>query len=216
MSIDQEIDRILLRHKEWLKYHDLKDKTALEVSTAVAAPGVKANLRGALLDGRRLRNREMTGADMAQASFIETDFTNSDLIAANLSGCNLTRANLICAQLREADLSGANLTGANLKWANLQFARLDGADLTGAELSYAIGDGRHIKNFQPGSGQKWWATYTATHLAIGCHQYPIERWLAFTDDEIRIIEPEAAWKWVTHKTLLFDLLKQFPAEACGG
>lgn len=67
-----------------------------------AAPGARADLRGADLMGRDLRRRDLRGAHLRGAYLIGADLRSVDLDGADLLG----------ADLRGADLAGARLSGS--------------------------------------------------------------------------------------------------------
>src|SRR5690349_19997990 len=106
-----------------------------------------------------------TANDIATA-VAEAVKSRAYLSGAYLSGANLSRADLSGAYLSGADLSGAYLSGAYLSRADLSGAYLSGADLIGAQHVLRISGGRHdIVVSDTGV------------VSIGCHDYPIERWL---------------------------------------
>lgn len=91
---------------------------------------MRANLRGAQLDGADLRGADLTSGNLSQASL-----RGADLSGAILRGVDFNRS----------DLSGTILQGANLALSNLQAARLDGTMLEGANLLGATWlDGRSL------------------------------------------------------------------------
>src|SRR5690348_4327244 len=132
--------------------------TANDIATAVAeAVKSRAYLSGAYLSGANLSGADLSGAYLSRAY----------LSGAYLSGAYLSRADLSGAYLSGADLSGAYLSGAYLSRADLSGAYLSGADLSGAQHVLRISGGRHdIVVSDTGM------------VSIGCHDYPIERWLA--------------------------------------
>ena len=89
----EQLDKILDNHKEWLRTNGLK--------------GERANLDWANLEGANLEWANLERANLEWAN----------LEGANLEGANLERANL-----EGANLEGANLKGANLKGANLDYS----------------------------------------------------------------------------------------------
>ena len=75
-------------------------------------------------------------------------------------------ATVIAEAVAEARGKGADLGGADLRSANLRGADLGGADLGGADGILRISGGRHDV-VASGTGV----------VSIGCHTYPIARWL---------------------------------------
>ena len=80
----EELNVILNKHKEWLRYKE---------------GGERANLYRANLYRANLCGANLCGANLYRAT----------LCGANLCGANLREANLCEANLREANLHGANL-----------------------------------------------------------------------------------------------------------
>lgn len=111
---DQELQKILKRHKLWLKTESF---------------GEVANLSCEDLSYANLK-----GADLREAYFSSAILRNANFIEANLSYTKFSCANLIFADLSFADLTGADLRGADLRGANLEYADLRGADIKGANL----------------------------------------------------------------------------------
>ena len=109
--MDKEVlKEVLDNHKKWLKN---------------LPGGVRADLRGA----------DLQGADLRWADLRRADLRRANLRRADLRGADLRRADLRGADLRRADLRGADIQGADLRGAKLQGANLQGADLQGANLS---------------------------------------------------------------------------------
>ena len=100
----EELNKILEDHKQWLVNSE---------------SGKKADLSGAYLSGAYLRRAYLSGADLS---------------GDNLSGAYLSGDNLIGADLRRADLSGADLIGAYLRRAYLRRANLSGANLPAFQI----------------------------------------------------------------------------------
>ncbi|MEU8346043.1 Uncharacterized protein YjbI, contains pentapeptide repeats [Actinomadura meyerae] len=95
-----------------------------------AAPGPRADRRGADLIGARLRGADLRAANLRGAY----------LIGADLRGADLRSADVIGADLRDADLRGADLTGCLfLTRAQLDAARGDAA----TRLPDAVGRPAH-------------------------------------------------------------------------
>jgi hypothetical protein len=122
------------------------------------------------------------------------------------------------ADLGDADLGGANLGGANLRGAYLRGAYLRGAYLRGANLGElgniwgASGNLREIKAIQCDT---WPVTYTATHMQIGCQFHELERWWAFTDEQIGRMDSSALAWWQKWKPVLQTIVTMSPAVPGG-
>jgi Pentapeptide repeats (8 copies) len=151
----QEIQKVLELHKEWLK-----DGTK----------GQRADLSGAYLSGADLSGANLSGACLSGANLSGANLSGANLSGANLSGAYLSGAYLFWACLSGACLSGACLSGACLSGADLSGAYLSGADLSGACLS-----GAKIMTFQ---FLKNICHYTFTDsIKIGCYYETIDWWL---------------------------------------
>jgi len=94
----EELNKILEKHKKWLKNEG----------------GERANLYEANLREANLREADLRGADLYEANLREADLYGANLREANLRAANLHGANLYGANLRATCLHGANLYGANL------------------------------------------------------------------------------------------------------
>lgn len=117
---EQALNKILIKHKEWL---DTKDKDPKD------RKGEKANLHEANLQGANLERAVL------QEAFLEgVNLQDADLYEAELQGANLAGADLQGAFLFQAKLQRANLQEANLQKASLGGACLQGAIITHADL----------------------------------------------------------------------------------
>jgi uncharacterized protein YjbI with pentapeptide repeats len=140
MANSQLLDILLLGATDW---NDWKKKN----------PGVKSDLRGALLVGANLQGVDLSGADLAgaqlpgayldRAQFSGVNLEGAKLFRAHIGAANMTNANLEKADLggshlAGADLTGAHLTGAHLRGANLYGANLNGTDFHQAEVGRTI------------------------------------------------------------------------------
>jgi hypothetical protein len=105
-----EISEILKLHKMWIE----KDLV-----------GVRADLRGANLQGADLQEADLRGADLQGADLQRADLRGANLQEADLREANLQEAYLQRANLQRADLQGVDLQRADLRGANLQEADLD-------------------------------------------------------------------------------------------
>lgn len=115
----------------------------------------------------------------------------------------LQDATLRYADLQGAKLQGANFRGANFQDADLTDAKLQGAKLQGAKLLYCIGNGREIKTML---GLQCHISFTKDAMAIGCHQFLIDEWLNFSDEEISSLDPKALDFWKEHKGFIFEFI----------
>jgi len=85
---------------------------------------IKADLRGAILEGASLVRGDLCGANLHK-----TELKAADLRGANLDGADCREANLLWTNLTNACLNSTNLTGANLAGAILRRSRLADATL---------------------------------------------------------------------------------------
>ncbi|TCO80315.1 uncharacterized protein YjbI with pentapeptide repeats [Plasticicumulans lactativorans] len=115
--MQQEIDRILDQHAQWLA-------------------SCRAEGRQAILSNYDLRFANLAGRDLREAVLIGTNLERSNLQSTRLAGADMTRCNLAYAELQSADLEGANLAGATI----------EGADLTGARLDHCILEGVNFES----------------------------------------------------------------------
>ena len=132
----------------------------------------------------------------------------ADLSDAYLRGANLSGANLSGANLSGANLSDANLRDASLRDANLRGANLSGANLRGANLCGASGNLAEIKAVRC---DIWPVTYTSEVMQIGCQRHLITEWLAFSDDEIMVMDSQALKWWAVWKPILQTIIAASPA-----
>ena len=98
----EELNKIIEQHQHWIQ----EDVDGWEE--------MRANLKGANLEGAYLEGANLEGA--------------------YLEGANLKGASLNGAYLEGANLKGANLEGAYLEGANLEGAYLEGANLEGEDF----------------------------------------------------------------------------------
>jgi uncharacterized protein YjbI with pentapeptide repeats len=110
----------------------LKRQVGWSIDAGILPARVRADLRGADLEGVNLRRADLEGAYLVGANL-----RWAYLVEANLRRADLEGADLQGADLRRADLRWADLTEANLRWADLRRANLTGADLTGASHNQA-------------------------------------------------------------------------------
>lgn len=109
----RELNRILTEHERFV----------------LGRGGMRAQLKGARLDGAVLANRKLN----------ESDFSGASLVGASFYGSSLVRASFYCSDLRNCSLRNSTLThadmrGASFKGADLGFAILDYADLRAATM----------------------------------------------------------------------------------
>ena len=156
--------------------------------------GKRANLQYTNLEDVNLHNADLRGADLR---------------GADLQGLNLEDANLQYANLEDANLCGANLCGANLRGANLRGANLWDANLWGVNLQYATGNLTHVKSLQC---EKYFVTYTAKVMQIGCKRYTIEDWRNFNDEKIKGMDDGALEWWTKWKPIIMQLIEMSPCE----
>ena len=133
---EEELHRILSRHREWTKdWGELADRT-LMLESAARNPGARANLCNANLAYCNFENAILAGAQMNGAI----------LMSAKLNGASLRVAELNGVMLVSAKLNDANLVGAQLNGANLSSTELNNTVLGAAELNDALLYGSHLNN----------------------------------------------------------------------
>jgi hypothetical protein len=163
----------------------------------------RANLGGADLRGADLRDAYLRGADLRGADLRDAYLGGADLRGADLRGADLRDAYLGGADLRDAYLRGADLRGADLRDAYLGELR---------NIWGASGNLREIKAIQCDT---WPVTYTATHMQIGCQFHGLERWWAFTDEQIARMDSLALEWWQKWKPVLRTIITMSPAVPGG-
>ena len=139
-----------------------------------------------------------------QATLRGVNLMGIDLQDANLMGADLGAVSFVGARLRGADFRGANLCGADFR-RGYHKSHLRGADFKRANLWGCVGDGDTIRSMQlPTYNVAMWQDT----LQIGCEQHSVEEWEAFTDDEIKFMDPgEALDWWRTYKELVLMFAK---------
>ncbi len=119
----------LVGAKPQIAQSDLNGILANHERFVLGRGGIRAALKGQVLDGRNLANRMLN----------EVDFSGASLVRANLHGSSLIRASLYCADLRRCNLRNttlvnADIRGASFRGADLSHAVLDNADLRSATM----------------------------------------------------------------------------------
>lgn len=119
----QELTRILSEHERY----------------ALGRGGMRAQLKGACLDGAVLANRKLNEADFAGASLVGANLYGSSLVrtsfyCADLRGCNLRNTSLIHADMRGASFKGADLAYAVMDYADLRAATMMLVEQTGVSV----------------------------------------------------------------------------------
>ena len=92
--------------------------------------------------------------------------------------------------------------------ADLRSADLSSADLRSADLRYAVGEMRYVKSLQC---EKYYISYTATELNIGCQSHTILEWQNFDDDAISKMDNGALDWWKKWKPILMNIIEASPA-----
>jgi len=174
--------------------------------------GKRADLYGASLSEADLYGAKLCDVELTAANLSRAGMGGADLRRADLSRADLSEADLIAANLRWADLRDANLYGADLTAAKLIGAKLSGAKLSGADLRWTRGNDREIKNVET---DRWWITYTAEVMAIGCEQHAIAEWFDFDDDTIAKMDKRALKWWREWKPKLQQIIADDPAVKTG-
>jgi uncharacterized protein YjbI with pentapeptide repeats len=127
----EELQLILEKHNQWLKYEYNTDLDHLRADLS-GADLSRAQLQGAILTGAQLQGAFLPGAQLQEAFLNAAELKGAFLVAAQLRD-----AYLVGAQLQGAILSQAQLQGATLINAKLEYAYLPGAQLQGAVLNDA-------------------------------------------------------------------------------
>ena len=107
-----------------------------------------------------------------------------------------------------ADLRSADLSYTDLHYADLRYADLHYADLRYTDLRYAVGEMRYVKSLQC---EKYYISYTATELNIGCQSHTILEWQNFDDDAISKMDNGALDWWKKWKPILMNIIEASPA-----
>ena len=154
---------------------------------------LKITCMRAVLDKINLRGANLSDADLSDADLRDADLRDADLRGANLSDANLRGANLRDANLRGADLSDTNLRGADLSDTNLRGANLSDADLRGAAIIIY--------------GLNWEIFITNNHIRIGCQSHSLADWIAFDDNKISFMHPNALGFWKENKEFIINKCK---------
>jgi hypothetical protein len=168
----EELNNILSLHKKWLQGNP---------------EGIRANLYGVDFSGT-----DFSGADLTKANFFDADFTGANFTRTNFTSTNLTRANFSEANFTGADLSGANCSKTNFSDANFYKANFFGANLTEVNCFGANFSGVNLFEVKFDDilliiahpmyeiqikGKKW--------IKVGCKEHSYEKWLSFTNEEIK-------------------------------
>jgi uncharacterized protein YjbI with pentapeptide repeats len=199
----EELKEILDLHKKWLNDDEGGARADLRYADLSSA-----NLRYADLRYADLRSANLRYADLSSANLRYADLRYADLSSANLRYADLRYADLRSANLRYADLSSANLRYADLRYADLSSANLRYANLRYADLRYAVGEMRYVKSLQC---EKYYISYTATTLNIGCQSHTILEWQNFDDDAISKMDGGALEWWQKRKPILMNIIEASPA-----
>jgi len=123
----EELDKIMEDHKEWLLNNDKGKRASL----------MAADLRGVDLSGVDLSGADLRGVNLANVDLKTIGLRGADLRGATLKGADLSDANLSWAVLGGADLSDVNLRGVDLSDVDLSNVYLRGADLTDVNLKFS-------------------------------------------------------------------------------
>ena len=130
-------------------------------------------------------------ADFMYADFSRTDFSDSDFRFADFMHVSFSDANFSNTSFSNANFSDADFSRANFRRANFRRANFMHADFMYADFRYVIGDGKLIKTTQA----RWDIVRVRDILAIGCKQYSVKEWEAFTDEEIKAMDSRALHWW---------------------
>lgn len=141
----EEIERILMKHKEWVESGREQGQRAdfskcdLFRENLSESNLIEAKLRGANLRGANLIGADLRGADLSEANLRGADLRRADLREGTLSGANLRGA-----YFSEANLTGADLIGADFVGTYLLGADLKDSNITQKQLKQAVLDGSTV------------------------------------------------------------------------
>lgn len=148
-----------------------------------------------------LRDSDLRCSDLRCSNLRGSTLRGSDLSNSNLRDSNLRDSNLTYSNLRDSDLRGSNLRDSNLSYSHLR-----GSDLRGSDLRNIIGNGKEVKSLQIGT---YMVSYHKDILNIGCQSHTLDKWIAFTDEEIDDMDKGTSldW-WKLNKDILVTLVKR--------
>ena len=94
----------------------------------------------------------------------------------------------------------------SLSNSDLSNSNLSNSDLRGSNLSNIIGNGKEVKSLQIGI---YLVSYHKDILNIGCQSHTLDKWIAFTDEEIDAMDKGTSldW-WKLNKDILVTLVKR--------
>lgn len=171
------------------------------------------NLSNVDLSNARLIHTIIKGSTLKSSCLVEAALYNADLSSNVFSFSDLSNVKLEGANCTESIFHKTNLSGADLSHANFAESVLTKADLTGTTINYCIGNGKEIKTIYI---EEYIITYTKHDLAIGCIQYPLERWknkdTIINDLVEREILDYDLIRFKKYYSFLMDLIKKFPAK----
>ena len=72
-----------------------------------------------------------------------------------------------------------------------------------------------MREVKSGHFERWVVTYSALEMNIGCESHEIEKWWAFTDDEIKKMAPNELEWWRKWKPVLKQIIEISPAVPTG-
>ena len=204
----EKLSEILDLHKKWLNGDEGGARADLSYTNLRYADLRSADLRYADLRSADLRSADLRSADLSYTNLRYTNLRSADLRYTNLRSADLRSADLSYTNLSSANLSSANLRFANLRSADLRSANLRFADLSSSDLRYAVGEMRYVKSLQC---EKYYISYTATTLNIGCQSHTILEWQNFDDDAISKMDDGALEWWQKWKPILMNIIEASPA-----
>lgn len=125
-----ELDRILELHKDWLDGHPSGVKADLSNAYLNCVDLKCSDLREANLLGATLDNVNLKGADLRGVNLIDAQLNDVDLKYSNLDSAVLVGVFLRDCDLKHTILTRANLTGADIRRVNLKYSCLINSILT--------------------------------------------------------------------------------------
>lgn len=225
-----ELNEIIKLHERWLAevptgqqaiFEDV-DLSGASFSGANLADAVfrRVNLQRTKFNYAQLQNTEFDDVDMAQTEFRRANLFSATFINVRASDAEFFKARLFSARIIDSEFSRCDfcrvdaqhsywqrvkLTNSSLKASFFMHAGFDECELTGTKINNIIGDGKTIKTLIFG---QYITSFTATDMAIGCRQYSIPEWIAFSDKEIDAMDTSALAWWTEHKHIVLN-------AACG-
>jgi len=151
------------------------------------------------------RSCDLYAAEFGRANLSQADFQNARCHSANFQRANITAAEMSFGDFSCADFAGADLSGSNLKRANFFGAVLTMAKLDNVSLCGCIGNGKEIRSIIVGLSP---IVFTRTDMAIGCIQWPLDKWRQATQKDFAVVNRSKVWwqRWQKYRDLILKLV----------